>query len=470
MSIQAVPNQPLDWQLLPLLESDCPDCPPADYCSPMLFTQETDVFGSKYYTSEEISYQVIAPTFTMCQTDIGSMSVINQSNVESKVLNDDGSITINFGYETCNKDPAQIVFDFLPVSNGCPVIFQFCLNYSSECASQVIYPANVEIKIHGANTPNTTKYITVFGIDFDTGYCGNVVFDNISPLDTYLDITINLSAITPPYDCDPDPEVEDCCCTSQITFSIKTPCTIKPIGAAPVGEVIDTGAVFNQTYYSVDTYDSENYVISGGFQITEIWAIPTAPQVYSWDDYRTRCMNIYLGFDPTCCGEDICAFEAISTCIKPITDPCGTVRVTYYQDVTATSDSLGFGFIYPAASPASSTFKQYMRFRANVRDAKYDGTMVSYQDSLGRKRVVYAERRKALSLNTDLLPEFVHDALSIACRHDNFLLEDELFGVNDNFFTRSTDYSPTYVRMSRLAPVKLDVEAKTQNLKKNMCI
>ena len=96
--------------------------------------------------------------------------------------------------------------------------------------------------------------------------------------------------------------------------------------------------------------------------------------------------------------------------------------------------------------------------------------MVSYQDSLGRKRVVYAERRKSLSLNTDLLPEFVHDALSLACRHDNFFLEDELFGVNNNFFTRSTDYSPTYVRMSRLAPVKLDVEAKTQNLKKNMCI
>ena len=111
-----------------------------------------------------------------------------------------------------------------------------------------------------------------------------------------------------------------------------------------------------------------------------------------------------------------------------------------------------------------------MRFKANVRDAKYDGAMVSYQDSLGRKRVVYAERRKSLSLNTDLLPEFVHDALSLACRHDNFFLEDELFGVNNNFFTRSTDYSPTYVRMSRLAPVKLDVEAKTQNLKKNMCI
>lgn len=469
MSIQAVSNQPLDWQLLPLPESDCPDCPPADYCSPMLFIQEDDGAGNKYYTSEEMSYQIIVPISTACPTELSGIQEKSSLNA-TWFLNDDGSVRVDFAYEDCNSpEGADIVFDSIPTTERCPFIFDFCLNWNTDCDQFFTYPVSVPISIQGAITPLTTKTITIATRpDPAIGYCGNLVFDNI--LDPTIILTIDASEITPLEDCDPDPGVEDCCCTSLITFYIRTGCGFKPNGASPVGEAIDNGAVFNQTYYSVDTYDNDNYVVSGNFQITEIWLVPTFPQAYSWDDYRDRCMNIYIGFDSNCCGEDICDARFISTCIKPITDPCGTVRVTYYQDVTTTSDSLGFGFIYPAANPASSTFNQYMRFKANVRDAKYDGAMVSYQDSLGRKRVVYAERRKSLSLNTDLVPEFVHDALSVACRHDNFFLEDELFGVNDNFFTRSTDYSPTYVRMSRLSPVKLDVEAKTQNLKKNMCI
>lgn len=470
MSIQAVPNQPLDWQLLPLAESDCPDCPPADYCSPMLFIEQDDGSGNKYYTSEEMSYQIIVPIDTACPNELSGINQDIHSHNASWLLNDDGSVRVDFGFEDCEaSETSNIVFDLVPAVEGCPLIFDFCLNWNTECDQFFTYPVSVPISIQGAVTPLTTKTITIGSRpDAITGYCGNLVFDSV--LDSQLTLTINASEITPLQDCDPDPEVEDCCCTSLITFFMRTGCGFKPNGASPVGEAVDVNAVFDQTYYSVDTYDTENYVISGTFKITDIWAVPTIWQLYSWDDYRSKCMNIYIGFDPTCCGEDICSASFISTCIKPITDPCGTVKVTYYQDVTATSDSLGFGFIYPAANPASSTFNQHIRFRANVRDAKYDGTMVSYQDSLGRKRVVYAERRKSLSLNTDLVPEFVHDALSLACRHDNFFLEDDLFGVDDNFFTRSTDYSPTYVRMSRLAPVKLEIEAKTQNLKKNMCI
>lgn len=469
MSIQAVPNQPLDWQLLPLAESDCPDCPPADYCSPMLFIQEDNGSGNKYYTSEEMSYQIIVPIDTACPNELSGIEEKSSENA-TWALNDDGSVRVDFGYDGCDSEPvAEIAFDAIPTTEGCPLIFDFCLNWDTECDQFFTYPIYIPVEISGATTPLTQKTITIASRpDPASGYCGNLVFDNIT--DTTISLNINATNITPLVDCDPNPEVQDCCCTSLITFYIRTGCGFKPNGASPVGEVIDTDAVFNQTYYSVDTYDAQNYVISGGFQITEIWAVPTTGQLYSWDDYRAKCMNIYLGFDSNCCSENICDASFISTCIKPITDPCGTVKVTYYQDVTSDSDSLGFGFIYPAANPSSSTFKQYMRFKANVRDAKYDGAMVSYQDSLGRKRVVYAERRKSLSLNTDLLPEFVHDALSLACRHDNFFLEDELFGVNNNFFTRSTDYSPTYVRMSRLAPVKLEVEAKTQDLKKNMCI
>ena len=466
MSIQAVPNQPLDWQLLPLAESDCPDCPPAEYCSPMLF-ERYESGGLYYYRSVDyFSYQIQGSLMEedLCFYPL-NFAISKEENAKT-TLNDDGSATIVFGGRDC-KDESFVEYTEYKAFPGCPLIIKYCLEWNREdsiCEEERQYPIQVSFQITGTATPTQTQFITIQQND-TFPKCGTLVFGDIR--DGAISMTINGTDAVP---CGGDCPGEDplCECTFQLTFSNYTGCNYEPLNIVTAnGTPSEWDGFFQSIYTNVSYLNDDYYLISGVWQIT---GIPEEAVVgaSAFETFVKNCLKINLGATDCCetCSEDV----FISTCIKPITDPCGTVKVTYYQDVTATSDSLGFGFIYPAATPASSTFNQHMRFRANVRDAKYDGTMVSYQDSLGRKRVVYAERRKSLNLNTDLVPEFVHDALSLACRHDNFFLEDELFGVNDNFFTRSTDYSPTYVRMSRLAPVKLEVEAKTQNLKKNMCI
>jgi hypothetical protein len=124
----------------------------------------------------------------------------------------------------------------------------------------------------------------------------------------------------------------------------------------------------------------------------------------------------------------------------------------------------GFGFYYPAASPGNE-FKQFMRVWGEIRNPQYDGEMEMYQDSFGRRQVVYAESREFKSFIINYSPEYVHNALRLACRHDNFELTDVSYNIiAQNSFTRSEAYSPSWIRISRLAPVTLEVEKKTQNL------
>lgn len=472
MSIQAVPNQPLDWQLLPLPESDCPDCPPADYCSPMLF-ERYESGGLYYYRSVDyFSYQILG---SLSDGDIcfyPSVFEIDREDNSKTTFNDDGSVTITFGGRPCDQQSSVNYTEF-KTFEGCPLIIKYCLEWDREsvCEQERVYPIVITISIFGNNTDAHDYQIVVQEND-TFSKCGTIVFGNIK--DGSVTMNINATQAIP---CGSDCPGEDplCECTAQLTFSNYVGCNYEPLNIVTAnGTVSEWDGVFQPIYSNISPYNDTHYAISGVWQIT---GIPEVAQVgaSAFETFVRNCLKINLGAT-LCC--DTCSEQVfVSTCIKPITDPCGTVNVTYYQDSNILidyygekPDVLGFGFIYPAHFISGSPFKQYMRFKANVRDAKYDGAMVSYQDSLGRKRVVYAERRKSLSLNTDLLPEFVHDALSLACRHDNFFLEDELFGVNDNFFTRTTDYSPTYVRMSRLSPVKLEVEAKTQDLKKNMCI
>jgi hypothetical protein len=180
--------------------------------------------------------------------------------------------------------------------------------------------------------------------------------------------------------------------------------------------------------------------------------------VNSFDEIKNKCLYVKLGSG--CCCPDI----FYSKCIRPISDTCHTVSVEFWQGVTATDESYVFGFYYPAAA-SGSEFKQFMRVWGEVRNPQYDGELEMYQDSFGRKSVVYAESREFRSFIVNYSPEYVHNALRLACRHENFVLTDTNYNVNAvNFFTRSESYSPSWIRISKLAPVTLEVEQKTQNL------
>jgi hypothetical protein len=461
MSLQATPNQPLDWQLLPLAEAECPDCPPSDYCSPMLF-ERYESGGDYYYRSVDyfsFSIEGSLAAEDMCPITIETVE-ITEENAQT-TFNDDGSVTIGFGPIESSGDDSFVRFNNFPTEIGCPLVFTYCVDWDTECEgceSARVYPVQLFFSINGTNTPSQTRTVTINSPD-ELPKCSAVVFTGIA--DSTVELQITGTESVPAAFCEPEGDP----CTSQITFAPYTACGVEPLNIITAnGTANEWAGNFIEVQQNYGTIDGETYYITGVYWISGIPEDLVAGNS-PFSLYLENCMKIRIGANGCCnaCEEEV--FESV--CIKPILDPCGTVGVEYYQDVTATEDAFGFGFYYPATSP---TFTQHMRLPGNVRDAKYDGTMVSYQDSLGRKRVVYAERRKALSFNTGRVPEYVHDALSLACRHDNFLLEDALYSVDDNFFTRTTEYTPTYIRMSRLAPVSLEVEAKTQDLKKNMCI
>ena len=468
MSLQATPNQPLDWQLLPLGDAECPDCPPSDYCSPMLFERYADGIGDKYYRSVDyFSFSIEG------SLDEGDMCQIEQNDATNVNVNADGALSsggfdIAFGPTSIGTPASLITFQKVVAIQGCPLVVFYCLDWDTSCEgceSSRDYPITVTVQVQGSSTPIQTQDIIVQSPS-ELQKCSKIIFSDIQ--DSLISLTITATEAVPATKC--EPEGAPCTAAMRVeTFSI---CNVVPLEVVTAnGTANDWGGAFNLIHYNFGTIDGETYYITGVYQIDGIPEVAVIGNS-AFSTYVENCMKIKLQ-NGDCCGLDYCIATFESVCIKPVLDPCGTVRVEYYQDTTPPvgakpgEDAFGFGFYYPATSP---TFTQHMRLPGNVRDAKYDGTMISYQDSLGRKRVVYAERRKALSFNTGRVPEYVHDALSLACRHDNFLLEDALYSVDDNFFTRTTEYTPTYIRMSRLAPVSLEVEAKTQDLKKNMCI
>lgn len=153
---------------------------------------------------------------------------------------------------------------------------------------------------------------------------------------------------------------------------------------------------------------------------------------------------------------------------KWITDPCNTIRVLASQDVTDTKGACAFGFTYPSNDAFTGGFFHRTRIYGELRNPQYDGEVVSYQDSAGRKRVVYAESREFVELVVNLSPRYVHNFMRLACRHDIFNMNDLILPAAD-YFTRSEAYSPTWVRTRLVAPAFLEVEVKEQNLRKDPC-
>jgi hypothetical protein len=227
--------------------------------------------------------------------------------------------------------------------------------------------------------------------------------------------------------------------------SMFVPCSFEISGlvtsetSQPIGEMYESET-------SLDTFNGVDYGIFNG----KI-GLATIPA-------DLKCF--YIKFGSSCCCDDV----FYSKCIKPITDPCHTVKIEYWQTPTTTDGALGFGFYYPAAT-VGNEFKQFMRVWGEVRNPQYDGETTMYQDSFGRKNIVYIESREFKSFIVNYSPEYIHNALRLACRHDNFELTDVSYNIiAQNSFTRSETYSPSWIRISRLAPVTLEVEKKTQNL------
>jgi hypothetical protein len=428
-----IPNQPLGWSsTIPTDECGCEN---HKYCAPILFTFDE---GENKYVSDPIS---------ILYTDsvVDSESCDNMPYILAAAPDDNitGSFTSyispeDVGYlegtaswlvsvpegDQPDVQVIDVVFES-PLTGDCPNTVCFTV----EPDESVDYPwvinvgnSNGTFEINSSTNPSD-GFSICFEID---------LFDpTLGTIQIAMDLAGSPSKIF------------------QGIFRIasaSTVCEFKPLGfvESEGGSII--GEIFDSTTTTIVNEESTDVFVTSRISVDSLSQI------------KDKCLYIKVGSD--CCCDD--AFY--SKCVKPIVDPCHTVAIEFWQNITEQDDSFGFGFFYPAAAPGSES-KQFMRVWGEIKNPQYDGELELYQDSFGRKSVVYSESREFRSFIVNYSPEYVHNALRLACRHDNFVLTDTSYDINAvNFFTRSETYSPSWIRISKLAPVTLEVEQQNQNL------
>lgn len=127
--------------------------------------------------------------------------------------------------------------------------------------------------------------------------------------------------------------------------------------------------------------------------------------------------------------------------------------------INACNNENGLGFNF-----SGSGFSPRIRVSAKLRQSKYTSEKTIYEDSLGKKGVVYFSGRKSKTLCADLLPEYVHDFLRLLVGFDNVYLDGELYVVEDD------EYNVQWVNeLDNIGNVRLEVSKKVQNAKNTNC-
>ena len=102
---------------------------------------------------------------------------------------------------------------------------------------------------------------------------------------------------------------------------------------------------------------------------------------------------------------------------------------------TNTEDGLGFDF-------TNFTYSQKMRIEARLHKPRYLMDELIFTDSVGSTSLIYGKRVKSYLFETDLIPEFMHDALSSGMMHDTFSID------SIQYVKREGEYSPDWERFA----------------------
>ncbi len=104
-----------------------------------------------------------------------------------------------------------------------------------------------------------------------------------------------------------------------------------------------------------------------------------------------------------------------------------------------------FGFEYTSFPSAYAEYSHVLRIRANLWHALYPKDKTVFTDSTQASTILYSKTSRQLELSTDLLPEYIHDALSIGLEHDSFEIKDETKSSNfKSYVALEEDYEPVW--------------------------
>lgn len=463
MSVYSIaPNQPLGWS--ETIPTDGCGCEKHEYCAPLLFEFSNYVYEA--YTSRAVADGALATDIPeACMTEI--IDEFYRLSESIRYVSEN----ISFLYQKSEEqEPCDNLAIILADDKDIAFDPEFVNILTPEEPGYVA--GAIGFSVDGSGPEPTSLQIDFSDFTFLAPGCDNTFTLTITPFNEQVDpwqiivrnsegdeesilsqgdpaegfsVTFELSVGAGGFIIDIPAGDEGVFVGTISLRAMYVPCSFEPLGlvTSETSEVI--GAIVEGNVVT-DTINEVDYsIFNGKVGLNE-------------QEIDNGCY--YIKFGSLCCCTDI----FYSKCIKPITDDCHTVKIQYWQTPTITDGAFGFDFYYPAATLGGES-KQFMRVWGEVRNPQYDGETTTYEDSFGRKAVVYAESREFRSFIVNYSPEYVHDALRLACRHENFVLTDSNYGITaENFYTRSETYSPTWIRISKLAPVTLEVEKKTQNL------
>lgn len=139
---------------------------------------------------------------------------------------------------------------------------------------------------------------------------------------------------------------------------------------------------------------------------------------------------------------------------------CFTVKLTWNctKQVTWNCNEDAFGFNY-----SDLLFTQTLRIEANLWKSRWKASEKEVFDySNGDVEIVYVAKEKEQIFTTEQLPEYIHDALSLALDSDNFFIDGLKYVFPDE------EVTPSWRNSSNLAPLEVTLR-RSQNYKNVNC-
>lgn len=181
--------------------------------------------------------------------------------------------------------------------------------------------------------------------------------------------------------------------------------------------------------------------------------------------------NISIYFEGTdAIANGICRLEYLRIPIETDcyeTDFCsGVFNLQTSQDCTLainacndrrTTDDFGFLFNY-------TNFNPTIRVKSKLVNSHYDFVRDIEDDSFGKKKVVFYQRRKRKKLKIEKQPEYVHDFLSLLHGFDHVHIG------STEYFMQEDEYTPLYNHEDNYGRVELEITEKTELIRNTLCI
>ena len=162
-----------------------------------------------------------------------------------------------------------------------------------------------------------------------------------------------------------------------------------------------------------------------------------------WSDIADGCYYIKFENSSLEYRSDCFDVKLLHNCTKQITWSC---------------NENAFGFNYSDLS-----FTQTLRIDARLWKPRYKALEKEvYEYSSGDLEITYVTKAKELLFTTEDLPDYVHDALSMALDSDNFFID----GIKYVFPSEET--TPSWRKSSNLAPLEVTLRL-SQNLRNVNC-